>query len=304
MSTPPNSTPHQGFSNNYTLWFTLTLCSICAVVLAALASGLQLEQTRAIELDRSKQMLIAAHIMTHEGVLQVQTAPGVWEKAQLNDRGRLQPDAKATAPTAAIIRTLFEARIKPMFTNSEGKLSSPKEHGISVDRFFAEHQKLGFAHLEYKLLYVILEEGEVDPIHGRVMGYIIPVNGFGLWGPIYGYIAIDRDAKTVLGISWYQHAETPGLGANIAESAWQKQFFGKNIFQKDRSGLVNYQLSPLGIVVIKGKVTEVYGGDPRAQSSVDGMTGATITGNGVSRAYQDVLEQYRPFLIAVMKDHP
>ena len=128
-------------------------------------------------------------------------------------------------------------------------------------------------------------------------GYVIPVNGFGLWDAIYGYLAVATDGNTVIGISWYDQKETPGLGANISEAPWQDLFPGKKIFQESADGKTEFKMTPLGIVVVKGKVSEVLGTNPKSKSAVDGMAGATLTGNGVTDAYRDVLGPYRPFLM-------
>ena len=63
-------------------------------------------------------------------------------------------------------------------------------------------------------------------------GYVIPINGYGLWDAIYGYLGLETDANTVLGMTWYDQKETPGLGGNIALPQWQEQFKNKVIFQK------------------------------------------------------------------------
>ena len=125
---------------------------------------------------------------------------------------------------------------------------------------------------------------------------MIPVYGFGLWDAIYGFLAVRADGNQLIGISWYDHKETPGLGANISEPSWQKQFQGKVLFQKDTTGKTNFESAPLGITVMRGKVAETLGNSPKADSAVDGMAGATLTGNGVTKAYKDTLGPYRPFL--------
>src|SRR5690606_10592622 len=129
------------------------------------------------------------------------------------------------------------------------------------------------------------------------VGYVIPVNGYGLWDAIYGYLAIEPNGETVIGTSWYDQKETPGLGANIADAEWQDLFPGKLIFQPRANGEVDPATAPIGIVVVKGRVSEVLGDAPKAKNAVDGMPGATLTGNGVTDAYRFVLNAYRPFFV-------
>ena len=116
--------------------------------------------------------------------------------------------------------------------------------------------------------------------------YVIPVYGTGLWGPISGYIAINEDKATVFGAYFNHESETAGLGAEIKDNAqWQAQFKGKHLFANDPSKIA---LS----VVKKGTVKN-------PDYEVDGVTGATLTSNGVSamlKADKGGLQPYVKFL--------
>ena len=99
----------------------------------------------------------------------------------------------------------------------------------------------------------------------RREGYVFPVNGMGLWDAIYGYLAVQPDGNTVIGISWYDQKETPGLGCEYFRSQWQSQFPGKLIFFRNRPTVkTDFKTAPLGIIVVKGKVKEVLGELPKA----------------------------------------
>lgn len=112
--------------------------------------------------------------------------------------------------------------------------------------------------------------------------YIIPLVGKGLWGPVWGYIALEEDKNTVVGASFDHKGETPGLGAEINQGWFQEPFIGKKIF--DESG--NYQ----SIKVKKGGAPE---GD---MHGVDAISGGTITGNGVTEMLVRTLKTYEPYL--------
>ncbi len=120
---------------------------------------------------------------------------------------------------------------------------------------------------------------------GQVRSYIVPVDSRGLWGRIYGYLAIENDGRTVAGFSVYQHAETPGLGGEIEKPWFQQNFVGKQI--ADAQG----NLTSVGIA--KGKVAEVIAPD-RQENYVDGISGATMTGRYLSEGLKDILEAYEP----------
>lgn len=112
--------------------------------------------------------------------------------------------------------------------------------------------------------------------------YIIPLVGKGLWGPIWGYIALEEDKNTVAGATFDHKGETPGLGAEINQGWFQDPFVGKKVF--DESG--EYQ----SIKVVKGGATE---GNKHA---VDAISGGTITGNGVTEMLVRTLKTYEPYL--------
>jgi Na+-transporting NADH:ubiquinone oxidoreductase subunit C len=115
--------------------------------------------------------------------------------------------------------------------------------------------------------------------------YIIPMLGKGLWGPIWGNIALKSDFRTVYGITFGHKGETPGLGAEIATEPFQKQFIGKTIFSDD------YTFT--SIQVVKGGVATL----PADQQihGVDAISGGTITSNGTSNMLHDCLILYVPF---------
>ena len=140
--------------------------------------------------------------------------------------------------------------------------------------------------MPYKLVYLIYTGSDVT-------GFVIPVNGYGLWDAIYGYLALKADGNTIIGATWYNQKETPGLGANIGEKEWQAHFDGKKIFQNSQ----DKKNSKLGIIVVKTTVKDELGASPLSHSAVDGIAGATVTRNGVQEAYKDSLGPYRNFLI-------
>jgi Na+-transporting NADH:ubiquinone oxidoreductase subunit C len=282
-------------SNGAVLLFMVILSTVCAVILASLASVLQKPQAIALELDRSKQQLIAAKMFSFGGTFLMQNEKGEFIPAKLNEEGAFVPgSASDIATTEQVIRVIQE-RLSPKLVDSQGKMYTFEELKINKADYLKEFKKTGYYKQPYKLLYEILpfEKG------GKPEGYIFPINGFGLWDAIYGYLAVKSDGNTVIGTSWYDQKETPGLGANISEPEWQSLFPGKRIFQESPDGKTNFKEAPLGITVVKGKVSEVLGNSPKALSAVDGMAGATLTGNGVTLAYKDSLQPYRPFLLTL-----
>ena len=110
--------------------------------------------------------------------------------------------------------------------------------------------------------------------------YILPIYGAGLWGPIWGYVALNADKETVFGVYFSHQGETPGLGAEIATEKFQGQFPGKKVLANGEVALS---------VVKNGKVAQ-------PEFEVDGISGGTITSKGVDAMIKDCLKEYTSFL--------
>lgn len=116
------------------------------------------------------------------------------------------------------------------------------------------------------LVYHVVDRDEVAKV-------IIPIEGKGLWSTLYGYLALEPDTRTISGITFYEHAETPGLGGEVDNPRWRGQFDGKFAF--DEQGEAQLE-------VIKGSVTP----GEAAKYQVDGLAGATLTSRGVTNLLQ------------------
>ncbi len=129
-------------------------------------------------------------------------------------------------------------------------------------------------------LYVYKEGGEVR-------AYAFPVVGQGLWSTLYGYFALGPDGKTVKGITFYKHGETPGLGAEIESEWFRDAFRGKSIWSESRDEVVP-------IRVVKGGVEGRFP-EEKARHLVDGISGATMTSRGVTEMLERWIRVYNPF---------
>jgi Na+-transporting NADH:ubiquinone oxidoreductase subunit C len=298
--------PKKLSQNAKTILFMVILSFACALILSLLASSLAERKEIAKDLDRSRQMLIAAQILDYKGYFLIADAE---EKkrvpAKYTADAILVPGSEKDIATETQVLDVYKKRLVPLLTNNKGDVISFKDAGIQPSTYLTEYRKTGYYKQPNKLLYEILPNSSKETANSKPKpeGYVIPINGFGLWDAIYGYLALKTDGNTVIGITWYDQKETPGLGANISEPYWQNQFLNKRIFQETASGETNFKTAPLGLTVVKGKVSEVLGDSPKAKSAVDGMTGATLTGNGVNDAYREVLAAYRPFLIKVHEEN-
>ena len=111
--------------------------------------------------------------------------------------------------------------------------------------------------------------GRISP-NNNIKAVILPDRGLGLWGTLYGYLAIEPDLNTIIGLEYFSHKETPGLGAEVDNPRWKSKWRGKKI----RSSSGEFKIE-----VIKGLVKPE---SPEKKYQVDGLSGATITSRGVS----------------------
>ena len=153
--------------------------------------------------------------------------------------------------------------------NNQGK----QVDGIAFDIDLKKELKKD---LETQLLPLFISE--VDTIKR----YIIPLRGKGLWGSIWGFISLEDNLNTVFGAVFDHEKETPGLGAEINTSMFQQPFQGKTIFEDDIF---------TSISVIKG------GAEKGEMHAVDGISGGTITSDGVTEMLAERLKMYLPYII-------
>ena len=111
---------------------------------------------------------------------------------------------------------------------------------------------------------------------------IIPVEGKGLWGPIFGYVSLESDMNTIYGVNFDHKGETPGLGAEINTTPFEHQFLGKKLFDNDKF---------ISVQVVKGGAKE---GDIHG---VDAISGGTITSKGLQNMLFDCIEKYNTYLL-------
>jgi len=169
---------------------------------------------------------------------------------------------------------------------NEADVTAVYANTIKADMLMQADGSLAEYDGEFKTAYKAeFQAGNYHVFEAEIDGatkFVIPMNGQGLWGPIWGYIALDENRSTVYGVYFSHASETPGLGAEIKESIkFQESFQGKKVVNDGVVGLK---------VVKSGKA------DKGSAYEVDGVTGATMTSNGVDAMINKVLSAYLPFL--------
>ncbi len=199
-------------------------------------------------------------------------------------------------PGADLIAT-YNARVKPVFVElSTGQpLEGDLDATMTIESFEIKKAVRDAAYSEpvppefdiagirrkptYMLVHRVTEGGTIQKV-------ILPIYGKGLWSTLYGFLALEKDVKTVSGITFYEHGETPGLGGEIENPSWKRKWAGTLAF--DDAGEVKLE-------VVKGEVKQ---SDPERVHKVDGLSGSTLTTRGVDRLVRFWLGEtgYGPYL--------
>ncbi|PCJ46070.1 MAG: Na(+)-translocating NADH-quinone reductase subunit C [Moraxellaceae bacterium] len=240
-------------STGKTLGVAFVLCIVCSIVVSTAAVMLKPLQLENKLLDKKTNILAAAGLLktgadvealfSNIDVKIVDRATGLYLEANPG----LEGWEKSILDNPAAYDQRKSAKTNGQFT----KLTS--------DQDIASIRKQA----KYATVY------HAKDSDGNVETIILPVHGYGLWSTLYGFIALKTDLSTVVGLGFYEHAETPGLGGEVDNPKWKGLWPGKQVF--DAAG-------QLDISVIKGAVT---GTTPNAGHKVDGLAGATLTSRGV-----------------------
>jgi len=241
-----------------TILVTVLLCVVCSVVVSAAAVLLKPQQVANKELDRKTNILAAAGLLD----------PSKSVDELFSQITTKVVDLETGKYTDAVDAGAYDAR-KASKDPEMSRALTRKEDIASIKRV-----------ARYQTIYLVEKEGELSSI-------ILPVHGYGLWSTLYGFLALEGDLNTVVGLGFYSHAETPGLGGEVDNPLWKELWPGKKVYEEGA-------WSP-EIHLIKGNV------DPSSAAAtyqIDGLSGATLTSNGVTNLVQFWMGQngYAPFL--------
>ena len=234
----------------------LVVCLFCAIVVAGSAVALKERRVENKALDKSKNVLIAAGLF-EEGVTKVEDINTLFARFEPRVVDLRTKQLLSEAEVATV-----EQQLEISFSDYDQRKAA-KDPALSSALTDLEDIASINRREHYSLIYLLRSESGIDRI-------VLPVHGYGLWSTLYGFLALEADGNTVSGITFYEHAETAGLGGEVDNPAWKAKWPGKQIYA-DHGGVA--------MRVIKGAV------DPNAAESVhqvDGLSGATLTSNGVS----------------------
>lgn len=248
-------------SMRHTLRVAFLVCLVCSLVVAGAALGLKPAQLVNSQLNKQRSILSIA------------------------------AEAPEDAPAAEVQR-LFKERIQARIVDlDEGRFSDAQDpatydsakalQDATLSRDLTAEEDIASIHRRerYATVYTVEEGGQIKTL-------ILPVRGYGLWSTLYGFVALKNDLKTIVGLGFYQQAETAGLGGEVDNPRWKALWPGKLAFN---------DAGEPDIHILKGNVDA---SNPNAAHQVDGLAGATLTSKGVQHMLDFWLGQhgFGPFL--------
>ena len=250
----------------HTVAFSAAVCVVCAVLVSTAAVSLRDRQAANVELDRRRNVLVAA--------------------GTVRENERLPPDEveRLFADFEVAVVDMRSGQEDPSF--DAGGYDARRAQGDPQSSRPVPRNDAQVSRIPHRLLVYKKREAT-----GRLELLVLPVEGMGLWSTMYGYLALGPDLSTVRGLTYYEHGETPGLGGEVDNARWKALWPGRRVF--DAQGRA-------AIEVARGAA-----GPPDVEPHrVDGLSGATITSRGVTAMLRFWLgdEGFGPYLERIGKD--
>lgn len=227
-----------------TLTFAFLLCISCAIVVSSVAVALHERQAENKLLDEQKNVLEVAGLMR--------------EGEDLSREEIQRRFTESLEPLVVDLATGEEAEGVDPLSFDQRRASADPDTSRPAPANAAKVRRLP----DMARIFLVRSDGKIE-------GIILPVEGYGLWSTLYGYLALGPDTRTIQGLTFYQHGETAGLGGEVDNPRWKALWPGRLAFDENWRPVVAVKKGPAGPVAE----------DPY---HVDGLSGATLTSNGVT----------------------
>ncbi|MDJ0763310.1 MAG: Na(+)-translocating NADH-quinone reductase subunit C [Myxococcota bacterium] len=238
----------KNFTTGYNIFFAAAVCVFWSILVSASAVSLKDRQEKNRQFDKQRNVLYATGLATPDGEMSREDMMATYKekiRAYVIERktGKVQDGIDAAG---------FDQKTATL--DAKQSMAAPKNIA-------------GIPRLPNNAIVYHLVDGET------VEGLVLPIVGRGLWSTMYGYLALDADTKTVRGVAFYEHKETPGLGAEIENPKWTATWKGREVVDDAFKPVFNVKKGGAGSVAE----------DPH---NVDSITGATLTSVGVANTVQ------------------
>ncbi|MBE8232887.1 MAG: Na(+)-translocating NADH-quinone reductase subunit C [Endozoicomonadaceae bacterium] len=251
---------------------TLLLCLVCSVLVSVTAVSLKTRQDANKQLEMEKNILAVSDLVEDPENLTRDQVVSIAKKSLTPRLIELKTGQIYTGDDLNVATYDFKNALKD---DQLSDVLPQNQDPASIKR--KEH---------YAKVYLVHDE------KGDLKTLILPVRGYGLWSTLYGFLALEHDLETIRGLTFYEQQETPGLGGEVDNPRWKKQWKGKHIFDQE---------GRLSIQVVKGTVQL---DTAKAKHQVDGISGATLTSRGVNNLINFWLgpQAFGPFLFNLKQE--
>ena len=232
-------------SKKKTIFIALATCLVCSVLVSAAAVALKPMQEANKAFDKKRNILQIA---------------GLMEEGKTVDELFKQIEPRVVDFSTGEYVTDIDAA-----TYDQRAASNDPKQNFLIE---ASDDVAGIKRRAKLASVYLVKEGDA------VKSYILPIKGYGLWSTLHGFLALESDLKTVVGLGYYEHAETPGLGGEVDNPSWKAKWVGKEVFGDNNEIMIK---------VVKGAVDSA---SPKAKYQMDGLSGATLTSRGVENMLQ------------------
>jgi Na+-transporting NADH:ubiquinone oxidoreductase subunit C len=237
----------------------VVLCVVCSLVVSTAAVGLKSLQDKNVTLDRKVNLLQVTGFENLGSAAEINELFDQRFEVEIIDLETGKPAVEEAMQALNEAGKKMESEEETLIKYNQVWASKSKKDPVS-DELSKEEDIIQIKYREkFSHVYIMKSES------GDIEKYVFPVRGYGLWSMMKGFLAVEPDLQTIAGLTFYEHAETPGLGGEIKSEKFKSQWPGKQIYGDQ--GDVRVQ-------VVKAAPDDAY--------SVDALTGATITSKGVS----------------------
>ncbi|NLN62933.1 MAG: Na(+)-translocating NADH-quinone reductase subunit C [Myxococcales bacterium] len=250
----------------YTLGFSALVCLVCSVFVSFSNVSLKERQELNRQVDKQKNVLVAAGLATSDEKLSSEEIVARFQSivpVAVALRDPNQPKGEERKPGSGAVLSDVDATAVDMVAAMQDENASLREPA----------NKAGILRVPYVGVVYQVMEGD------RVARLVLPISGKGLWSTMYGFMAIAADTTTIKGVSFYDHGETAGLGGEIENPSWTARWHDRRLFDD--------AWQP--IFAVRKGATGSVAEDPHG---VDGLSGATLTSNGVTESVRFWVGEY------------
>ena len=235
------------YSNGYIIGFATAVCVVCSIFVAGSAVSLKEQQVKNAVLDLKKNVISVSDLQTEADKATPLTEDQVNKFFDPNEANHIEEKYVELATGITL--------------NAKDGVQKMEENKDNCTPLSAKENKAKISCLpKYKRIYEIYKDKKMSRM-------VLEVEGKGLWSTLQGFLAMSTDGQTIQGLTFYKHGETPGLGGEVDNPKWKSGWVGAKPFNASNLPSID---------IVKGSAP-----DNKSDNKIDGLSGATLTSNGV-----------------------